>query len=336
MGRGQGAHLGRSATGIAGRTVIRGGVTMNDEARIAELIAELQTMTADPTAATSSRLSTLVDELRHETATADAMAGGAALEAARAPLIHRSKGKTQNLLVAITAPGQHEVCLTPQGGSARREAMLDALGETPSVYFWVGFCAYEHDDPDLVMLWAPEAEQTGPSGHGAPWDTAGLTTKGTLGRNLPLHEARQHITRYSLPTRGSPADYRRYLAEVLKCSFAQPFDMFEGRAPARWYPGWEMSPPRVHRGGVAEVPPHHTFEVRRGGTVPLAAGLLGIVVKDGVFRTAPGAQRTLRDLLKQHAVWDKGRRLLVVGGEDTVGRAVRALVRQWMAEEGGA
>lgn len=91
---------------------------MNDEARIAELIAELQTMTADPTAATLSRLSTLVDELRHETATADAMAGGAALEAARAPLIHRSKGKTQDLLVAITAPGQPEVCLTPQG--ARR------------------------------------------------------------------------------------------------------------------------------------------------------------------------------------------------------------------------
>lgn len=306
-----------------------------DERRVEALIQELRAITDVPPAEPSDETDGLVAELRRETNTVGAALDTRALEAARAPLLHRSQGRTQEFLDSITALAAGvEPCLEPRRGSANRDAMLQAHDEALSVYFWVGFCAYEQPDPDLVILWAPEAEQTGPPGFGAPWDTAGLATKATLGRNISTHEAATRVAKYSLPTTGTPAPYRVYLAEVLRCSFDGAIDMFEGRAPVRWYPGWEMAPPREQRGGTPAEPPHHTFEVRRSGAVGLAPGILGIVARDGVFRPHTGARRRLEGLLRNHAVWARGRRLILVPSRDTVSRNVRSLVRQWMTEGG--
>lgn len=153
--------------------------------------------------------------------------------------------------------------LIANSGAASRTALGVGDGNT---FFWTGRCAY--DPAPLILIWAPEAERVPPNGYGAPWDTAGMMTKGTVGRNVDLDEAISTINKYSIPI----SEYRTYLSMVLESCFESPTDYIDhGGKPPRWYPGRTTAPIRE-----ADLP-SQTFEVRRSGPVDIACQLVAIV-----------------------------------------------------------
>lgn len=290
----------------------------------------------DPVGAEEKMVSDLIEELRSSTCCSDQNATD--LLASVLPLLHRVGPKSLDAFLEEigNATNSINVTLNPGTGSPARRALLQALSEEPSVYFWLGHCAYATPDPDLLLLWSAEAERTGPSGKAAPWDTAGLCTENTLGRNITPTEAKQIVEKYSLSTQGAEAPpHRRYLSEVLACSFGQPDDYRQGNPPVRWYPGWQMSPPREGSGGSKAQPPHHTFEVRRAGKVPLISGLLGIVASDATLARNRKATRNLEKWARSHAVWECGQRLhrANTGRGETVAQKALLLVEQFLREE---
>ncbi|MFO0608844.1 MAG: hypothetical protein U0324_37100 [Polyangiales bacterium] len=304
---------------------------MSDEARVEELIEELRAY--KDRAVRDERVEALVAELE---AKAPLRRGDVvpALLAGSLPLLHRV-GDVEAMLGEL-ARSDGKPMLRPGEGSANRRALLASLGEGRCVYFWLGHCAYGYLDPALVWIWAAEAERVGVDGNAAPWDSAGLTTEATLGRNLSREEATERVRRYSLPIRGTTeAPHRRYLAEVLARSFEHPDDYWHGETPTGWYPGWAMAPPRPANGGSEPMPPHHTFEVRRQGEVVLGEQLLGVVVSAAVLARNRPAARSLERLVRENAVWDEGKRLHRV---DTnrgrkVLRTASDLVEKYLQEE---
>lgn len=173
----------------------------------------------------------------------------------------------------------------------------------------------------------------------APWDTAGLCTQSSLGRNLTAAEAVRCVRKHSLPIQGRDAPlHRQYLASVLERSFAHPDDYWHGVTPVAWYPGWLMPPPRTAQSGSKEEAPHHTFEVRRQGPVPLVDGLLGVVAMDAVLARNSKATRNLERWVRRHAVWEEGKRLHKVDTRRgrTVIRTASDLVERYLNEQGAS
>lgn len=278
----------------------------------------------------------LDDELRYYTGRDPAATEGVALYALELPLLHRVGPRSlRDFLNMLEDPLRSLELVPGEGGSEARRTLQEGLAEAPGVYFWVGHCAYRDSDPDLLFVWAASAEDSEPGGMAAPWDTAGLTTKMTLGRNLTHDEAVDTVRRYSLPLRRDGASpYRRYLAAMLACSYDAPEAYQRGDQPRRRYPGWSVDPPRENRGGSRAEMAHHTFEVRRFGQVSLSTGLLGIFVKAAVLAKSRGARRRLETLARS-AVWEEGRRLHRVEGDGktTLGEAHRA-VERYLRERG--
>lgn len=204
--------------------------------------------------------------------------------AAELPLLHRCNDPDRLLLDSHLMPGK---------GSKHRED----LGLGGCTFFWVGRCAY--DRARLVLIWAPEAEHAPQPGYGAPWDTGGLLTKGTVGNGLTLERAREIIARYSLPV----GDYRDYLSLVLETCFDQPGDYLgDGSRQPRWYPA--CRPPPIQDADPAA----RTFEVRRVGNVEVAHELVAVVPDETAFEGTPGLLRKLeRHLTRLGAEWVKPR-----------------------------
>ncbi|MBI5517328.1 MAG: hypothetical protein HY909_26380 [Deltaproteobacteria bacterium] len=319
----------------------RGATEATQEERLQALLDEIHAMTGVAPAPVDSATAELVAELERETGsiTDRGASERADLIARELPLLHRS-GKAADLLTYLARCGpKASAQLTPGDGSASRRELHAALGEAPAVYLWVGHCAYARPDPDLVVLWTASAEQHSPPGAAAPWDTAGLCSKATLGRNLPnVQRAALEVRRYSLPSVAPPkgsAPYRRYLAAVLRCSFQAPYDLVEGRSPVRWYPGWCCAPPRT--GGAPAEPPHHTFEVRRSGHVSMAAGLLGIVAETSLLATCPSTTNAVQRWLARNALWNAGRRIQPVDRRtQSVAKATQELVAKFLRERGAS
>lgn len=312
---------------------------IDDESRVSALIDELRAFTGGAAANDSDvNEHPLVQELREKTGGRREQADTALL-ASVLPLLHRvGPGKLDTFLEHVAAASDGAGAeLIPGEGAVTRRRLLDALGEDACVYFWLGHCAYAVPDPDLLLIWSSAAERAAPAGNAAPWDTAGLCTAATLGRNVATeHEAHGFVAKYSLPVQGAaPPLHRRYLAEVLACSFEHPDDYWQGLRPSRWYPGWFMDPPREAMGGSKEEMPHHTFEVRRAGKVLLTEGLLAVVASDEVLARRPRATRNLEGWARKHAVWQTGRRLHRVNTKSgkTVTRTAIQLVEQYLREE---
>lgn len=282
---------------------------MSEDARVLELIEELRSFT-DP-AMRDERVAELVVELEAKAPLRrDGVSAG--LLAGTLPLLHRVGPKSVDAFLDEIAKGGGVGggTLRPGEGSAARQILLAALGEGRCVYFWLGHCAYAHPDPELLWIWSAEAERVGPAGMAAPWDSAGLCTEATLGRNLDAAGATERVKKYSLPIQGDHVPpHRRYLAEVLERSFEHPDDYWNGGTPTAWYPGWEMAPPRLDNGGTMAAPPHHTFEVRRQGEVSLVEKLLGVVASANVLARNRAATKALEHQVKTHAVWAEGRRV---------------------------
>lgn len=120
---------------------------------------------------------------------------------------------------------------------------------------------------------------------------------------------------------------------MLRCSLTHPEDYSQGWQPTRWYPGWKMFPQRESQGGTAPEPPHHTFEVRRQGAVPVTTGLLGIVLEATLLARNPRARRNLETLARS-AVWEHGRQLHRVDRSRVkVSRKAQELVARYLREE---
>lgn len=285
-------------------------MTTADDARVEALVHELRLLTSAPPPFPPSAVDALIREVHHRAGPPRDDVDPSLL-AATLPLLHRC-GRPEDLLHSISATTSASAALLEPGlGSAARQRLLTSLGEPPSVYFWMGHCAYGLPDPEIVIPWSPATERSGPPGQAAPWDTAGLLTARTLGRNLSSDaDADAVVRRHSLPIQGASAPaHRRYLAEVMRCSFAHPSDVWTGAEPVRWYPGWLMAPPRTAHGGAPAEAPHHTFEVRRHGAVPWMTGLLAVVVEASLLIRHATARRRLAGWIQEHAVWEHGTRL---------------------------
>jgi hypothetical protein len=231
-------------------------------------------MRACPRACAVSSIGSMasVGELRDELASMTGVQPSGRYDelAAELPLLHRCN-EPERLL--------QDTALIPGTGSKHRQD----LGLGGCVFFWVGRCAY--DRCPLVLVWAPEAERAQPDGYGAPWDTGGLLTKGTLYPQISFDDALIAIERYSLPL----ATYRSYLSLVIETCFNDPADYLRnGVRRPRWYPG--CRPPPIPDAG----PPARTFEVRRAGSVEIATALVAIVPDESAFVDSPRTLRKLR------------------------------------------
>ncbi len=296
-----------------------------------ELIEELRART-EPTAS-DVRVEALVAELRARAPIARGEVD-AGLLAASLPLLHRVGPEHVRPLLEGLAGGA--TALRPGEGSATRRELLEELGERPCVYFWLGHCAYGRPDPALLWVWSAAAERVGPPGMAAPWDSAGLTTEATLGRNLNQQQAFACVTKYSLPIEHSGGSlHRQYLKVVLERSFDHPDSYWQAHPPSRWYPGWLMEPRRDDHGGTPAEPPHHTFEVRRAGDVDVRHGLIAVIVRASSLAGGGSTVRALEAFARQHAVWNEGRRVHRVNtdGGRTVLRTASDLVRRFLNEE---
>jgi len=194
------------------------------------------------------------------------------------PLVHRCGSKRVEELLANL---DHTTALVPGVGSSNRAA----LGLSQHVFQWLGPCAYP--ETALILIWETSHDATLP-GTASPWDTGGLMTKGTTGKQLTQAQASLLLATYSHDLTAA----REYLACVLESSFAEAGDYLEGNPPSRWYPGWDV-------GTVpsAVLPAAHTFEARRPCPVPVLDGLLAAVVDEAAFATTPRLLRRLRTAL---------------------------------------
>lgn len=230
-------------------------------------------------------------------------AGRHAVLAETLPLLHRC-GHALEFMQSLNNTSM----LVPGEGSAARVQ----LGLAGNTFEWVGHCAYPGH---VILIWEARRDELG--GWTAPWDTAGLLSKATLGRNVTHGEALAALERYSLDS----SSYRTYLSAVLECSFADAEDYLHGYAPRNWYPGWEGDPQRVAN------PPAHTFEVRRPGESPAVEGLVAVVVDETEFANSPAPLRKLRSFLRSAGVRYEATR----AGERAEGAANR-LVIEYLTE----
>lgn len=235
----------------------------------------------DPTDATEPSPGACLRDLGNELRawTGFAPTGRWDMLAAELPLLHRTS--TPERLLG-------EPSLIPGDGAPSRAV----LGTSGCVFFWVGRQSY---DARLVLVWEASVEQGPPDGFGAPWDTGGLMSKGTLGTTLDAFGAREAIARYSLPL----GEYREYLSMVIETCFAEPSACWDvGGRPTKWYPGYVRAPDQI-----PELPAQ-TFEVRRAGPVEVGPGLLAAVADESWFCDQPRVLRELKQVVRRHrATW---------------------------------
>jgi hypothetical protein len=197
------------------------------------------------------------------------------------PLLHRC-GDPTGIAEAVQA-GDNQ--LRPRDGSRNR----GELGLRGNVFFWIGHCAY--DPSPLVFVWTATAEQGKPAGRGAPWDTGGILTKNTLGRQLGVQEALVVIEKYSLPV----PQYRDYMGLVIAACFERADRYLAGESPSGWYPG------RKPNASVPDDAATYTFEFRTTDRFGLAPDLLAVVADPTAFAGVPRAYRALRSFGRSHA-----------------------------------
>ena len=276
-------------------------------------------------------LEELLAELEERTGCSRA---NAALGLARdLPLLHRNNDLPR-LLRSIT---EGNTVLEPGTGSANRRV----VEPQPCTYFWVGSCAYgrEKDGVKLVLVWGPEAERDGVVGLAAPWDTAGLCNAQlrTLGQAVSEREAVALVDKYSLPgvaTGGHERDrsfYREYLAAVLESCFGGGARYLDAKPPIRGYPGWiepRQTPPEA---------PHHTFELRRRGTLKMANDLIAVIVDATLFANDHSGLRTLRQWVRSQTAWRAEEQpYLVDTRREKVAEFASKIVREFLKELGHA
>lgn len=200
----------------------------------------------------------------------------AALAAREMPRVHRS---SRHLEIAQSA--SVEMKLLPGTGSARRTT----LGLDGCVFFWVGGLAYQHSS--VVLVW--DAADHVDDGVAAPWDTVGLCSKSTLGRDLDIEKARETIAKCTL----SFPEYQEYLGLVLTACFDSWSDYVHGRPAMQWYPGRHIG------AGPPNSAAAQTFELRRVGAQPIGVGLRAVIVEEAAFAEHPRALRNFREVVAE-------------------------------------